>query len=274
MNESKAIEYLSETFRFDKYEGSDGNYELISNYWGMKFNVRIREFTIFLADTSGGAKCSIDADEDETTIARELTAFIGEVLKDESSHYVYDGTNGILAWPYNCNFAYIKYIKQCFDMNPNESDYEYMGRKLGKNLDNSRKPIKSSADNDRVYSYSFDYIITKGDTVDDVEDRILNEIQLIDGIEVVGNPGINNTSWSKEEYGITSSMQGQERGIQAIMDEYGCSREEAIDIMNSEVTSGCHGKAKKRNKKEIKSLDTEIESSTERNTNNLNKIFG
>lgn len=192
MNESKAIEYLSETFRFDKYDGSDGNYELISNYWGMKFNVRIREFTIFLANTSGGAKCSIDADEDETTIARELTAFIGEVLKDESSHYVYDGTNGILAWPYNCNFAYIKYIKQCFDMNPNESDYEYMGRKLGKNLDNSRKPVDSS-------------------------------------------------------------MQGQERGIQDIMDEYGCSREEAIDIMNSEVTSGCHGKAKKKNKKEIKS---------------------
>ena len=52
---------------------------------------------------------------------------------------------------------------------------------------------------------------------------------------------------------IKSSMQGQERGILAIMDEYGCSREEAIDIMNSEVTSGCHGKAKKKNKKEIKS---------------------
>lgn len=73
----------------------------------------------------------------------------------------------------------------------------------------SRKPIKSSVDNDRVYSYSFDYIITKGDTVNDVENRILNEIQLIDGIEVVGNPGINNTSWSKEEYGITSSFQSR-----------------------------------------------------------------
>ena len=205
MNEAKAIEYLSQTFRFDKYEGSDGNYELISNYWGMKFTVRIREFTIFLANASGfsanGAKCSIDSDDDEINIARELTAFIGEVIKDESRHYVYDGTNGILAWPYNCNFAYIKYIKQCFDMNSNESDYEYMGRKLGKNLDNSRKPVDSS-------------------------------------------------------------MQGQERGIQAIMDEYGCSREEAIEIMNSEVTSGCHGKAKKEDKKEIKSglmLDESLE---------------
>lgn len=52
---------------------------------------------------------------------------------------------------------------------------------------------------------------------------------------------------------IQSSMQGQEKGIQAIMDEYGCTREEAIEIMNSEVTSGCHGKAKKKAEKEIKS---------------------
>lgn len=54
---------------------------------------------------------------------------------------------------------------------------------------------------------------------------------------------------------IESSMQGQERGIQAIMDEYGCTREEAIEIMNGEVTSGCHGdsKKKKAKKKIVKS---------------------
>ena len=52
---------------------------------------------------------------------------------------------------------------------------------------------------------------------------------------------------------IESSMQGQERGIQAIMDEYGCTREEALEIMNDGITSGCHGKDKKKNKKEIKS---------------------
>ena len=57
----------------------------------------------------------------------------------------------------------------------------------------------------RVHSYSFDFVITKDDSVNDIEDRILNEITLIDGIEVVGNPGINNTSWTKEEYGISSS---------------------------------------------------------------------
>lgn len=38
---------------------------------------------------------------------------------------------------------------------------------------------------------------------------------------------------------VNSSIQGQERAIQAIMDEYGCTREEAIDIMNGEVTSSC-----------------------------------
>lgn len=295
MNEAKAIDYLGSIFRFDKYEGSDGNYELISNYWGMKFNVRIREFTIFLANTSGGAKCSIDNDEDETTIARELTAFIGEVLKDESSHYVYDGTNGILAWPYNCNFAYIKYIKQCFDMNSGESDYEYMGRKLGKNLGNSRKPIKSGLDTtmyalftDGGNAYSsrdngnWYWTTSDNDYYEDEKDFkssvrrmakrkaernygeydpstlrckfFLDKDKFLKACEKVGiTPAINSSRKPTSHKPVDSSMQGQERGIQAIMDEYGCSREEAIDIMNSEVTSGCHGKAKKKNKKEIKS---------------------
>lgn len=52
---------------------------------------------------------------------------------------------------------------------------------------------------------------------------------------------------------IQSSIQGQERGIQAIMDEYGCTREEAIEIMNEGITSGCHGKAKKDEKKPVES---------------------
>jgi len=74
---------------------------------------------------------------------------------------------------------------------------------MKKAVKSSRRPIKSS--DDKVYSYSFDYIITGNDTVNDVEDRILRELELIDGIELVGNPGINNTSWTKEEYGINSS---------------------------------------------------------------------
>ena len=34
---------------------------------------------------------------------------------------------------------------------------------------------------------------------------------------------------------VKSSMPGKEKGIQAIMDEYGCTREEAIEIMNEEI---------------------------------------
>ena len=57
----------------------------------------------------------------------------------------------------------------------------------------------------RVYSYSFDYIIKANIDVDKVEQIILNAVNSINEIEVVGNPGINNTSWTKEEYGISSS---------------------------------------------------------------------
>lgn len=78
-------------------------------------------------------------------------------------------------------------------------------------LNNSRKPIKSSTDyieeyiasdsfDERVYQYGFDYIITNGDTASDVENRIEKELNSIYDIELVGNPGINNTSWTVEEY--------------------------------------------------------------------------
>ena len=39
----------------------------------------------------------------------------------------------------------------------------------------------------------------------------------------------------KKKKPVKSSMPGRERGIQAIMDEYGCTREEAIEIMNEEI---------------------------------------
>lgn len=37
---------------------------------------------------------------------------------------------------------------------------------------------------------------------------------------------------------VKSAMPGKEKGIQAIMDEYGCSREEAEEIMNEQIDSG------------------------------------
>lgn len=45
-------------------------------------------------------------------------------------------------------------------------------------------------------------------------------------------PRLENYGWKKT---VKSSMPGRERGIQAIMDEYGCTREEAIEIMNEEI---------------------------------------
>lgn len=37
---------------------------------------------------------------------------------------------------------------------------------------------------------------------------------------------------------VKSAMPGKEKGIQAIMDEYGCTREEAEEIMNEQIDSG------------------------------------
>lgn len=74
-------------------------------------------------------------------------------------------------------------------------------------IHNSKKPIKSSEETDRVHSFAFDFIITDPTlgSANEARDRILHDIELVDGIEIVGNPNIDPMSWSKEEYGISSS---------------------------------------------------------------------
>ena len=168
MNANKCAEELQRIFHLETLTGEDGNYELSSNYWGLKFYVRVRQFTIFIqsgySTSYFGAKCAIDSDEDETTIAREIVAFIGEVLKDVSKTFTYDGTSGILAWPYNCNLQYVDYLKEAMDMGENETGWDYKKRKLEeqKGLSQSKKPIKSSLD--VLYDY-----MNNGVFWDDVE---------------------------------------------------------------------------------------------------------
>jgi len=161
MNEAKVTEYLGNIFHLETCIGENGNYEISSNYWGLKFNVRIREFTIFIQDGLG-AKCSIDSDEDKNTIAREIVGFVGDVLKDVSKTFVYDGTNSILSWPYNCNLAYVDYLKQAMDMGADENLYEYEARKAG--LNSSKKQIKSDRvlddyHNKEIYRQAFASLI-------------------------------------------------------------------------------------------------------------------
>ena len=69
---------------------------------------------------------------------------------------------------------------------------------------------------------------------------------------------------------LKSAMSGREKYIQAIMDEYGCSHEEAEEIIADEINSGCHGKSKK--KKEEKKDKIE-QTRRARNTESLNSLY-
>lgn len=212
-----------------------------SNSWGLHFDVRIREYTIFIQDGKG-ARCSIDSDEDINTVSQEIVAFIGEVLKDESKSYTYEAGNQILAWPFNCNMVYVKRLIAAMLNMPD-----------GTPLTNSKRPVRSSLDESSFSTF-------RSDLYNAVSDMFFEKYRDADIDKADFDKAI---SWVSEKFfddsAIESSMQGQERGIQAIMDEYGCSREEAIEIMNDGITSGCHGKAKKKNKKEIKSSVDETE---------------
>ena len=72
---------------------------------------------------------------------------------------------------------------------------------------------------------------------------------------------------------VKSAMPGKEKYIQAVMDEYGCSREEAEEIIAGEISSGCHGKSKKE-KKEQKKPEKIEQTRRARNTESLNNLYG
>ena len=130
-------------------------------------------------------------------------------------------------------------------------------------IQSSKKPIKSGTDP----NVNEDGTFTK--------EYIMDNPELFTQ-DVFDKYGISREDLLRKQYNIDSSIQGQERGIQAIMDEYGCTREEAIEIMNGEVTSGCYDKAKKKSKKSVKSSDirdTRRQRNTKTLTSALEKMF-
>ena len=56
----------------------------------------------------------------------------------------------------------------------------------------------------RVHQFSFDFIVTENISMKEIESRIINQLCMvgIDGVVVVGNPGLTDASWSKSEYGL------------------------------------------------------------------------
>lgn len=66
---------------------------------------------------------------------------------------------------------------------------------------------------------------------------------------------------------VKSSMQGKEKSIQAIMDEYGCTRKEAEEMLNEDIQSG--RKALKSGRKPIKSSAAMQVTEIYNNTSNI-----
>lgn len=84
---------------------------------------------------------------------------------------------------------------------------------------------------------------------------------------------IMNEQVSSSRKSLKSAMPGKEKYIQAVMDEYGCSREEAEEIIADEISSGCHDKSKKEKKEEKKPEKIE-QTRRARNTESLNNLYG
>lgn len=92
-----------------------------------------------------------------------------------------------------------------------DTDGEIIGYTYGGGgfyVEASKNNIEASEDvKGRVYSFAFDFIVTGDDlaSADEARDRILRDIELVDGIEIVGNPNVDATSWSKAKYGLSEA---------------------------------------------------------------------
>lgn len=115
----------------------------------------------------------------------------------------------------------------------------------GKTKKKAKKPVKSSMSveelprealqelKQRYYAEKYDKDLSYGELAD-IDDIVSDD-------EVFDEYG--GTSFTEDDFfclansrkAVKSSMPGKEKGIQAIMDEYGCTREEAIEIMNEEI---------------------------------------
>lgn len=66
------------------------------------------------------------------------------------------------------------------------------------------KNQKNNGADSRVHQFGFDFIVTDNISIEEIEKRIIKQLCEggIDGVKVVGNPGLTDASWSKSEYGL------------------------------------------------------------------------
>ena len=71
-------------------------------------------------------------------------------------------------------------------------------------MNNQKNSNSTNGTDSRVHQFSFDFIVTENISIKEIEKRIINQLcnEGIDGVAVVGNPGLTDASWSKSEYGL------------------------------------------------------------------------
>lgn len=134
----------------------------------------------------------MEEDEDLCDVATDAADYYLEITADGASSFYaeYDETSSTLD-----DNDFDEEDDPLYGYGEDDEDFE-------ESLDESIDDVKG-----RVYSFAFDFIVTGDDlaSADEARDRILRDIELVDGIEIVGNPNVDATSWSKAEYGLSEA---------------------------------------------------------------------
>lgn len=161
--------------------------------------IRLLRFGPFGEDTFRGRTCNLvsfnpdDAEGNE----EDLMEFTGEAGNGEDI-FVFDQEIGQSGCNWLDSFAFEEEI--------NEGNIVVDGRVPDDVL--VKAGLLGDGLKDKVYSFSFDFVITDDSSLEDGDDaryELLKKIKNISWIKVVGTPNEDATEWTKKEYGLSES---------------------------------------------------------------------
>ena len=148
-NNEKIAQYIQNIFHLENLQADDDTYTtgaISSSHWGngitIRWSIGNRFIDLTYNYSMGTHTCGFGADDTAKNASEEIVKFIGKILISQADSFDPDNwSRNILAWPYNCNLAYVEYVIEALQYGNNP-------------INESRKAVKSGYDNE-IYRQAF-----------------------------------------------------------------------------------------------------------------------
>lgn len=115
-NNEKIAQYIQNIFHLENLQADDDTYTtgaISSTHWGngitIRWSIGNKFVDLTYSYSMGTHTCGFGADDTAKSASEEIVKFIGKILISQADSVdPATGMGQILAWPYNCNLAYVE----------------------------------------------------------------------------------------------------------------------------------------------------------------------